>query len=138
MTIFIEEDSSIILRKAVFMLHHCELLLLLIELHSIWIILKEFWMLLKKQLFICKLLGLLYIRSWLKNRISLVSASTFICEVSLVPVVLPATNNNIVFFACIINLLLYLGSILRLFFSIMLLESISNNTRDSGTVLAFV
>ena len=96
MAILIEEYRGIIIAEAVTLLDHCELLLLLIKLHAIWIVLKKLGMLLKKQLLIRELLRLLDIGSSFKNWVTFVCSSTFICEVSLISIVLPPCNYDII------------------------------------------
>jgi hypothetical protein len=115
-------------------------LLLLVEFHGIRIILKELWMLLKKQLLIRELLRLLDIGSSLENGISLVSASTLISEIGFVPVILPSTDYNVVLCTCIVDLvlLLRLRRNLRLHLSSLRLECLGNNTRDSCAILPLV
>ena len=68
-------------------MHHRELLLLLvIELGAIGVILKQVWVLLKKQLLVSQLLGLLDI-GWLQHEVAVIGPRTFISQICLIPIV---------------------------------------------------
>lgn len=89
-------------------MHHHKLLVLLllfmIELGGIGVILKEIWVLLKKQLPISQLLRLLDIGRLHHEGVTLIRPRTFISQICLIPIVIS------VFGACIFRLFGWLSA----------------------------